>query len=106
MLDLSRVNVQGSMTVPGWLAGTFYNPIDIKWPGRDEFGGALAAASVDAAAPQTQADSSLKLLGSKELHADLLRLKWLVNAVCLQFSHDDEKYWLVCSKPYDYHHAG
>jgi len=21
--------------------GTFYNPIDIKWPGRDEFGGAL-----------------------------------------------------------------
>ena len=23
------------------MGGVFYNPIDIKWPGRDEFGGAF-----------------------------------------------------------------
>eukprot|EP00438_Fugacium_kawagutii_P029862 Skav235298 [mRNA] locus=scaffold3178:4384:18779:- [translate_table: standard] len=45
-LHLTTEDASEVMKVPELC--TFYNPIDIKWPGRDEFGGTLAAAWVDA----------------------------------------------------------
>jgi len=43
--------------------GTFYNPIDVKWPGRDEFGGYVCHGSYDSINYDKLKDASVCIVG-------------------------------------------